>query len=247
MRQRKGLIGLLLACLMLVMGPAATASASAEVHLVNAAVGAKTAQVTVAVGGRKVTVVASKSAVPAGAATFTIAGTSVKQTLADGHSYTVVELPKNQLVVFEDGTARPRTARLRVIHAAPELGSPDIQLDKRTIAEGLKYRQATPYMTVDAGSYTLAVTKPGSTGGKPIFQQRISLAAGTATSATLAGSGGAQEKLIVTNDDTVTPTGAPHTGLGALAHGRGAPWLLAALAALLAGGLGGALHRRRAG
>jgi hypothetical protein len=61
-----------------------------------------------------------------------------------------------------------------------------------------------------------------------------------ATTAILAGSGGAPERLIIATDDTLTPPGAPETGLGGLAGGGGPPWLLILLAAGLAGALGGA-------
>jgi hypothetical protein len=231
------------------MGPAASALGSAQVHLVNAAVGSSPPQVDVTVGGKKSTVGQSKTSVAAGAATFTVAGKSTTETLADGRSYTVVLFPKNVVSVYQDGKAKARVARVRVIHAAPELGSPNIQLGKRTIAEGVKYKEATPYVTVDPGSYKIAATKPGSSSSKPIFEKSVSLAAGTATTATLAGTGGEPEELLVSTDDTVTPNGAPHTGFGGIAHEerRGARWLIAALAALLAGAFGKALHRRRAG
>jgi hypothetical protein len=42
----------------------------------------------------------------------------------------------------------------------------------------------------------------------------------------------------------VTPAGAPHTGLGGLARGT-RPWILALLAALVAGVLGGAAQLAR--
>jgi hypothetical protein len=165
----------------------------------------------------------------------------VQQELVDGESYTAVALAKGradfELRVYLDGEARASTARLRVLHAAPELGSPDIKLGKRTIAEKVAFRDASPYLSVDPGSYDLAVVRPG--GSSPIFSHRVSLSAGVATTAILAGSGGARERLIVATDDTVTPAGAPETGLGGLAGGGGAPWLFVALAALLAGALGG--------
>ena len=61
-----------------------------------------------------------------------------------------------------------------------------------------------------------------------------------ATTAILIGSGGARERLIAATDDTLTPAGAPETGLGGLAGRGGHPWLLIALAAAVAGALGGA-------
>jgi hypothetical protein len=163
------------------------------------------------------------------------------QQLVDGERYTAVALAKGpkgfQIEVYRDGGARPRHARLRVIHAAPELGSPDIMLGQRKIAENVAFRAASPYLTVEPGSYTLSVVRPG--GSSAIFKKRVTLSAGVASTAILAGSGGAPERLIMASDETVTPAGAPETGLGGLADGDGPPWLLVALAALFAGALGG--------
>jgi hypothetical protein len=162
--------------------------------------------------------------------------------LVEGGRYTAVALAKGSkgfvLKLYRDGHGRAGTARLRVIHAAPELGSPDIKLGQRTVAEKLAFEEATPYLAVDPGSYAVAVVRPGSS--TPIFKKQVSLSAGVSTTAILAGSGGASERLITATDDTVTPGGAPETGLGGLAGGGGTPWLLVALAALLAGALGGA-------
>jgi hypothetical protein len=251
------IIGLLLAIVMLVGGPAASALATAKVRLVNARPGAHPIDLKVVVGRAappsigpaafgQVTPYAS---VPSGTANIGIASLratdgnpdQVHEQLADGARYTAVAFAKGSkgflLKVYKDGSARPGTARLRVIHAAPELGSPDAKLGQRTVAEKLTFTEATPYLSVVPGSYTLAVVKPGGT--SPIFQKQVALSAGAAMTGILAGSGGARERLIVATDDTVTPAGAPPTGLGGLSGG-GHPWLLIALAALLAGALGGA-------
>ena len=140
------------------------------------------------------------------------------QPLVDGAHYTAIALAKGpsgyELKVYRDGAARAGTARLRVIHAAPELGSPNVKLGQRTIAEKLAFKEATPYLSVSPGSYQLSVVRPGST--TPIFSKQISLSAGAASTAILAGSGGARERLIMATDDTLTPAGAPQTGLGGL-------------------------------
>ncbi len=110
-------------------------------------------------------------------------------------------------------------------------------LGKRTIAEDVAFKAASPYLAVSPGSYQLAVVRPGST--TPIFSQQISLSAGASSTAIIAGSGGARERVIMATDNTLTPAGAPQTGLGGLASGGGSPWLLVALAALFAGAVGG--------
>lgn len=252
-------IGLSLAFLMLVGLPAASAYASAKVRLVNAhpgprAIGLKIVIGTAAppeIGEAKYGQVTPYANVPAaGSAHISLSGlpsgasaeaAQTTQPLVDGARYTAVAFAKGsagyQLKVYRDSSARAGVARLRVIHGAEELGSPNVMLGKRTIAEDVGFKDATPYLSVSPGSYSLAVVRPGSS--KPIFSKQISLSAGAASTAIIAGSGGARERVIMATDDTLTPAGAPETGLGGLASGNGPPWLLVALAALFAGALGG--------
>src|SRR3954470_10880526 len=247
-------IGLFLALLMLVGGPAASAFGFAKVRLVNARPGSQSVGLKVVVAGAAPPAVGPASygqvtpyvRVSAGSAQIALTGggsaNQVSQSLVDGGNYTAVALAKGSkgfsLKLFRDGHARKGTARLRVIHAAPELGSPDLKLGQRTVAEKLAFKEATPYLSEAPGSYDLAVSKPGA--GTPIFHQSVALSAGVASTAILTGSGGAPEKVISAADDTLTPAGAPETGLGGLAGRGGHPWLLIALAAGLAGALGGA-------
>jgi hypothetical protein len=248
-------IGLSLAIVMLVAGPAASAFATARVRLVNARPNSSAVGLKVVVGGaappeiQQVSYgqVSPYAKVSPGSAQIAISGLTsgpgaqTTEQLVDGQSYTAVALARGSkgfaIKVYRDGHGRSGSARLRVIHAAPELGSPDIELGQRKIAESVSFKQATPYLAESPGSYELAVVKPGGT--SPIFSQRLSLSAGVATTAIVTGSGGAPARVIVATDDTKTPAGAPETGLGGLARGGGPPWLLAALAALLAGALGG--------
>ena len=255
---RKLTIGLCLALVMLVAGPAASAFGFAKVRLVNARPGSHPVGLKVVVGGAAPPQVGPASyaqvtpyvRVSPGSAQISLSGlkssdgtpNQVTENLVDRGAYTAVALAKGsksfELKLYRDGHARKGTARLRVIHAAPELGSPDIKLGQRTVAEKVAFMEATPYLSESPGSYDLAVAKPGSS--TPIFQKTVALSAGVATTAILAGSGGAPERLITATDDTLTPTGAPQTGLGGLAGDGGPPWVLIALAAGIAGALGGA-------
>jgi hypothetical protein len=252
-------IGLSLAILMLVGGPAASALATAKVRLVNARPGGHAVSLKI-IQGTAVPPTFGDAAygqvtpyvkVPPGSAQITISGLSsstggaqaqTTEQLEDGHSYTAVALASGSkgflLKIYRDGRALGGKARLRVIHAAPELGSPDVRLGQRTIAEKLAFKDATPYLSMAPGSYALSVVRPGSSSA--IFTKQVSLSAGAATTAIITGSGGAPAMVITATDDTKAPAGAPETGLGGLARDGGPPWLLAGLAALLAGALGGA-------
>jgi hypothetical protein len=246
---------------MLVTVPAASALASTEVRLVNARGGSDPVRLEVTVADQRIPAggatafadVSDPATVPSGAARLSLTGgsgsgasASLDKELADGASYTVIALPDGgrdfELVVLRDGTATPGDVKLRVLHAAPELGEPDIRLGDRTLAQGVGFKSDTGYLHVDPGTYALAVAAPN--GGDAVLDMPLALAAGTANTVIVAGSGGSEARLIELNDDTVTPAGAPDTGLGGLAE-RDLPWVAALLAALLAGTAGGAIQTAR--
>ena len=247
---------------MVLAGPAAHASGSASVRFVHAVPGAGAADLVVkggspiggTVGFGQVTpyaaVAAGSQELSLQSGSKTVAVTTVD--LTNGRHYTVVaeaQGKKVQLHPYTDGGAADAKARLRMIHAAPELGSPDVHLGKQTVAEGVKFTEATPYLTVSPGTYTLEVTKPGG-GGSPIVQKSgVVLSAGTSSTAFLLGSSGEPTRVVVASDQTAAPGAAPRTGLAPLAGG-GRPWAAILAIALLAGLLGGAIQllvgRRRA-
>src|SRR5919107_1670894 len=139
-------IGLSLAILMLVIGPAASALATAKVRLVNARPGSEAVSLKIVEGSAAPPTFGDAAygqvtpyvKVPPGSAKVSISGlpssadASKAQTteqLEDGHNYTAIALALGskgfQIQVYKDGVARGKKARLRVIHAAPELGSPN--------------------------------------------------------------------------------------------------------------------------
>src|SRR5215213_185383 len=265
MARRRGLsitLGAALAAVILLAVAAASAQAATRARLVNARGGSDPVTLVVSAGGGDSTAGSSVTSVgrepvaygeagdfvdvPSGSVKLSLKDGGSKEaeaTLTDGASYTVIALPKDAIKVVRNGTAKAGEARVRIVHAAPELGSPDVRLGKRTIAQELDFRAATKYLTVQPSSYDVAVAKPDA--GDVLFERSVSLTAGTATTIVIAGSGGSPQRLIEVNDATVTPTAAPHTGLGGLARGDGTPWLLALLAALGAGALGGAAQLAR--
>ncbi|MGI8716153.1 MAG: hypothetical protein ACR2NR_23820 [Solirubrobacteraceae bacterium] len=50
---------------------------------------------------------------------------------------------------------------MRVIHRAPELGSPELTVDGKQAGKSLSYRQATPYLALPAGLHTLDAMRSG--------------------------------------------------------------------------------------
>jgi hypothetical protein len=240
------------AAVMLVVGPVAAALGSAQVRLINARGGADAVSLEATVGGQTVAIGAATpfaqaselTEVAAGEAEFSDGGDKpATETLADGRSYTVVALPRDELQVLVNAKAAGGEAKLRVVHAAPELGTPDIQVGDRTVAQGVEFKGATKYMSFDPGSYPLAATKPN--GGDAVFSDDLSLAAGTANTVVIAGSGGSPTQAIAVQDAAFMPAGAPDTGLGGLSDEE-TPWALALIAALFAGALGGAARLTRA-
>jgi hypothetical protein len=239
---------------MVVAGPAAHAWADASVRFVHAVPGAGSAELVVKSGAKigsgvgfgqvtpYVGVSAGSHEVSLQSGTKALAVTNVD--LTDGKRYTVVAMSqgkKVQLRSYTDGDATNGKARLRLIHAAPELGSPDVRLDGQALAEKAKYTEATPYLTVSPGTHTLAVTKPGDGGGRPIASKQVALSAGSASTALLIGTMGEPTRIVLASDQTVAPSRAPRTGLAPL-DGGGRPWGAIVAIAMLAGLLGGALY-----
>jgi hypothetical protein len=246
---------------MLLLVSAGSAFAASEVRFVHAVPGADPATLNVSVDGSGVSSsavsfgnVAKSLEIDSGNANLTVApadgGDAVAEAteqLEDGRSYTVVALPEGngegaELRVFEDGKPRAGQARIRAIHAGPELGDPDVRVGDRTIAEKVAYADATDYVEVSPGTYDVKITRAGGEGGDLAMEDDVPLTAGTATTAVVVGSRGEQTKILTISDGTAAPPGAgPATGFGGLADdGGGGPsrWLIALLFALGAGMLG---------
>lgn len=256
------ILGALVAASILAMVPVAVAGAAqdgARVRFLHAVPGLGAATLKagdVTVGDADFGEVTGFASVPSGSGDLTLAapdGLTLKGSgdFAAGSSYTVIALAKGKsatLKVYADGVAKAKVARLRMIHASPELGEPDVTLGEKTVAKAAVYTSATKYWTVSPGNYPLSVSDPKS-GKEVIASDPIPLAAGTASTAVLIGSAGEPERVVLLADDSVVPLAAPQAGLGGLARTdeTGPPWLLAILAALAAGALGGVAHRLATG
>lgn len=61
---------------------------------------------------------------------------------------------------YRESGAPQGTSLLRVIHAAPELGSPMFMVNMQTLANRLPYTHDTSYFAIKPGSYELSAMKP---------------------------------------------------------------------------------------
>lgn len=128
-------------------------------------------------------------------------------TLGDG-VYDAVVLDKKSgvsLGVYRVQRGRPGSSLVRVIHAAPELGSPELTLDAKVAATSLNFTAATPYLSVSPGAHVVGAVKPG-TSTALVPGARVTLRSGVSYSAIVIGSRGRLVRVV-----TVVDRGAPLT------------------------------------
>lgn len=136
------------------------------------------------------------------------------KTLAQGTSsvgdgvYDIVVLDRSSgvaLGIYRASVGKSGTSRVRVIHGAPELGSPELMLDSKPAVKSLSFTHATPYISVNPGTHTLGAMRPGDS--TPLVPgAHMSLVSGRAYSAIVLGSRGQRVRVV-----TVTDSGAPLT------------------------------------
>jgi uncharacterized protein DUF4397 len=229
---------------MLVVAPVGTANA-AELRFVHAVPGQGPAALEVdGQPGQQVAFgqVGEYAQAPNGAVTLRLGELETEEELSEGR-FTAVAWRRGDEVmldVFQNGSAQAARARVRAIHAAGELGEGDVLLDGQELASSLGPGQAGEYQTVDPGDYEVRVTRPGG-GGSPLAEGSASLAAGTASTAIVMGSGGRPVQIVLADDAVAAPSEGPATGLGGLEDGPA--WTAVLLAALFAGALGGGAYR----
>lgn len=234
----------------------ATALASTQVRFLHAVPGVGVATVSAdgqQVGSAGFGQVTDSASLPSGPTHFVLeapGGVTLKKTvnLVNGDSYTLAGLATAnaaEIHVYRNGAADRGEARLRVVHAAPELGDANLALDGKVVTHRAAYTDATSYWAEPPGRTQLEVLDPGSK-KMAIGMRSIPLSAGTTTSAYVVGSKGERVKVVLVDDATTAPSAAPQTGLGGLAQhdGGGPDWALAAAAALAVGGAAALLRRR---
>jgi Domain of unknown function (DUF4397)/LysM domain len=130
------------------------------------------------------------------------------KTLAQGSAtvgngaYDIIVLDKASgvaLGIYQARPGKPGTSLLRVIHAAPELGSPELTLDSRPAVKSLSFTQATPYLSVNPGVHALGAMRPGDS--TPLVSgTHIKLIPGIAYSAVVVGSRGQRVRIVTLID-----------------------------------------------
>ena len=108
------------------------------------------------------------------------------------------------LGVYKAQGGQPGTSRVRFIHAAPELGSPQLRFDAKTAVSSLAFTRATPYLSVTPGVHTYSASPVGSS--TPLISAKVKLAADTAYSEIVVGSDGQKVRVV-----PVVDRGAPLT------------------------------------
>jgi nucleoid-associated protein YgaU len=135
-------------------------------------------------------------------------------TLAQGSAtigsgpYDIVALAETKgvvLGVYKAQAGKAGTSLVRVIHAAPELGSPQLELDSKVVDQSLSFTHATPYLSVNPGVHSLSAMRPGDS--TPLLSVKgVKLKPDVAYSAIVLGSRGQMVRVV-----TVVDRGAPLT------------------------------------
>ncbi len=136
-------------------------------------------------------------------------------TVGDG-AYDIVVLDKPSgvsLGIYKAEGGRPGTSLVRVIHAVPELGSPELELDSKVVVKSLGFTKATPYLSVSPGVHSLSAMKAGDS-APLVSLDNVKLMPGVAYSGIVVGSRGQRVRVVAVTDRggpvTRTAKGATH-------------------------------------
>jgi hypothetical protein len=140
--------------------------------------------------------------------TFTWKLTGGAKTLAQGTNsvgdgaYDIVVLEKGTKVIlgiYRAEAGKPGTSLVRVIHGAPELGSPELTIDGKEAVKSLGYLQATPYVSLTPGKHTLGAMRPGDS-TPLVSMSAVHLSAGVSYSAVVLGTRGQRVQVVALTD-----------------------------------------------
>jgi hypothetical protein len=120
-------------------------------------------------------------------------------------AYDVVILERSGTVflgMYPTQGGRSGQSLVRVIHGAPEFGSPALSIDGHTAVASLGYTQATPYVALTPGTHRLAAVRPGTS--TSLLSATVTLRPDVAYSAIVLGTRGEQVRVV-----QVVDRGAP--------------------------------------
>ncbi|MFL5588180.1 MAG: DUF4397 domain-containing protein [Ktedonobacteraceae bacterium] len=196
--------------------------------------GAITDYASIPAGPHKVQIALVGKGINAAAITETL-------TVSPGTAYTVAAIGTNatglSLKVFvDDNIIASGKTKVRVYQLSPTIGSIDVTAQGSTIASGVAYQQASPYVTLPEGSVTFDVNAPQANMTLSIAQK---LKANTVTSILVVGTSTGSPKLELVPAQANGLPGLPGTGSDPRPLSTSSqpltPWLLAALALLMIG------------
>lgn len=128
--------------------------------------------------------------VPAGGDPDTAAVITATVTLEEGQDYSAVARGTADdtddadlgATLLDDDTSAPRRgyAKLRVAHFSPDAPAVDILVDGTKVISGLEYLEASAYLPLTTGSYTVEVAPAG---GTPIYTDTLDIEAGQVVTA----------------------------------------------------------------
>lgn len=109
------------------------------------------------------------------------------------------------LHVYRDHAGVPGKTLIRMIHSAPEFGSPSLTFDGKTVAKSLAFMMATPYLTVAPGTHSLAAMGHGHSAAM-LSVKGVHLSGGVAYNEIVVGTRGQRVRVL-----TLVDRGAPLT------------------------------------
>lgn len=91
-----------------------------------------------------------------------------------------VMLSGAMVAAAQEQPEEPGQAELRVVHASPDAPAVDVYLDGELTLENVSYTQSSDYLTVDPGTYTVAVTPAGEP-DNVVFEADLEVGEGATT------------------------------------------------------------------
>ena len=136
-------------------------------------------------------------------------------------------------------------AKVRVYQLSPDTGSVNVATGNNTLVSGLTYKQASDYVTVPQGSYSLQVSAPQNNTTLPAS---LSLKANTVTSVFTVGRSNGSPSIRLVNAQVKGVPGMPGTGSDPNPlpgpQPSPTPWLIAVFALFVLAACAGMLVRR---